>query len=264
VAQGETAFEALHDPSNSIEVTMANTEAPIAVISAMEAEVHALCAQLSNAAPAYSSHIQVIDGYLANRRVVVAIAGIGKVAAALASQYLCDRYNPRALLVAGPAGRVAPTATPGTAVIASAAMQHDYDARPLVGEQGMLPHLGVSRFIADAAITKQLIRACTESVQTSERQFPCIEGLVVSGDQIIRSPETRNKIRFDHPDALCVDMETAAVAQVAFQNGVPWGAIRLVSDDADEMFDADEVIEYSRETASHMIAAILLETSARL
>jgi len=49
-----------------------------------------------------------------------------------------------------------------------------------------------------------------------------------------------------------------------FQNGVPWGAIRLVSDDADEMFDADEVIEYSRETASHVIAAILLETSARL
>jgi hypothetical protein len=44
VAQGETAFEALHDPSNSIEVTMANTEAPIAVISAMEAEVLALCA----------------------------------------------------------------------------------------------------------------------------------------------------------------------------------------------------------------------------
>ena len=86
----------------------------------------------------------------------------------------------------------------------------------------------------------------------------------MSGDQIIRSPETRNKIRFDHPDALCVDMETAAVAQVAFQNGVPWGAIRLVSDDADEMFDAGEVIEYSRETASHVIAAILLETSARL
>ena len=107
---------------------MVNTEAPMAVISAMEAEVHALCAQLSNVDPAYSSNIQVIDGYLANRRVVVAIAGVGKVAAALASQYLYDRYNPRALLVAGPAGRVAPTATPGTPVIASAAMQHDYDA----------------------------------------------------------------------------------------------------------------------------------------
>ncbi len=143
-------------------------------------------------------------------------------------------------------------------------MQHDYDARPIVTERGKLPHLGVSRFTSDTVITAQLIRACSGSVQSNGRLIPSIEGLVVSGDQVVRSSQMRNRIRLDQPDAVCVDMETAAVAQVAFHNAVPWGAVRIVSDNADEKLDADDVIAYGRETASQVIASILVETFAEL
>jgi adenosylhomocysteine nucleosidase len=91
----------------------------------------------------------------------------------------------------------------------------------------------------------------------------CIEGLIVSGDQIIRSQQGRDKIRLNHPDAICVDMETAAIAQVALQNGVPWGAVRVVSDDANEQLDTDDVIAYGREVASDVIATILVRLPPR-
>ena len=41
------------------------------------------------------------------------------------------------------------------------------------------------------------------------------------------------------PDALAVDMETAAVAQVCHDYGVPFGAVRTVSDRADDAATVD-------------------------
>ena len=45
-------------------------------------------------------------------------------------------------------------------------------------------------------------------------------------------------------------METAAVAQVALQNDIPWAALRMTSDAADESFNLDEVIGFGVKTAA--------------
>jgi hypothetical protein len=66
-------------------------------------------------------------------------------------------------------------------------------------------------------------------------------GTVVTGNQVIFS--TARKRWLHHTfDALGVEMETAAVAQVAVAHGIPWGAIRTVSDSAGDDF----VLDYSR------------------
>jgi nucleoside phosphorylase len=52
-------------------------------------------------------------------------------------------------------------------------------------------------------------------------------------------------------------METAAVAQVAHLNEVPWGAVRITSDAADESFDVKEVLGFGLETASDLFARIV-------
>ncbi|HEX7136589.1 MAG TPA: hypothetical protein VF219_02010, partial [Vicinamibacterales bacterium] len=54
-----------------------------------------------------------------------------------------------------------------------------------------------------------------------------------------------------------VDMETAAVAQVAQQNGLPWGAVRVTSDKADESFDLEDVIDFGVNTAGDLFARII-------
>ena len=52
-------------------------------------------------------------------------------------------------------------------------------------------------------------------------------------------------------------METAAIAQVALQNGIPWAAVRMTSDAADESFNLDEVIGFGVKTAADVFDQII-------
>ena len=58
-------------------------------------------------------------------------------------------------------------------------------------------------------------------------------GLVVSGDVFVATVEASALLRSDLPDALAVEMEGAAVAQVCHVAGVPFGLVRTISDRAD-------------------------------
>jgi adenosylhomocysteine nucleosidase len=89
-------------------------------------------------------------------------------------------------------------------------------------------------------------------------------GLVLTGDQIVTSRAVRDALAGEFLDALCVDMETAAVAQVAYQNGLPWAAVRVTSDSADETFKLDEVIDFGVNTAGELFARIIRDASEEL
>ncbi len=82
-------------------------------------------------------------------------------------------------------------------------------------------------------------------------------GLVLTGDQIVTSRGIRDAILADFPEGACLDMETAAVAQVAHANRVPWGGVRITSDAADEDFNLDAVLGFGATTASELFAKIL-------
>ncbi len=69
---------------------------PIAIIGAMDEEVSSLGQQMD---PVHEERISLNDlpiltGVLADREVVLARCGIGKVNAALATQYIIDRFGP--------------------------------------------------------------------------------------------------------------------------------------------------------------------------
>jgi adenosylhomocysteine nucleosidase len=84
-----------------------------------------------------------------------------------------------------------------------------------------------------------------------------LSGLVLTGDQIVTSRAVRDGLAKDFPDGLCIDMETAAIAQVAHQNGVPWSGLRVTSDSADETFDLKGVLGFGVETAANLFEGII-------
>ena len=60
-----------------------------------------------------------------------------------------------------------------------------------------------------------------------------IAGRIATGDRFVGDSATKNAIAAAcHPD--CVEMEGAAVSQVAGRNGVPCVILRSMSDNADE------------------------------
>jgi adenosylhomocysteine nucleosidase len=152
------------------------------------------------------------------------------VAAALAVQFACDVFHPRAAIVFGLAGATASDLPPGQLIVASGAVQHDMDARPLTDARGTIPSLGIAVLPADPTWSQKL-RQATENPRI---------GLILTGDQIVTSREVRDRLMRDFPEGACFDMETAAIAQVAVQNGIPWAALRMTSDAADESFNLDE------------------------
>lgn len=194
------------------------------------------------------------EGTLAGKPVVLVLTRVGKVAAAMAAQFACDVHRPRALLSIGLAGAADGGSARGRLIVASGAVQHDMDARPLTDAQGVVAGLGLSVFPADTTLSDMLQRAA----EGAGRPNVVYTGLVLTGDQIVTSRRARDLISAAFPDGVCFDMETAAIAQVAHQNGVPWGGLRITSDSADETFDLDEVIAFAAQTAGELFEGAII------
>ena len=218
----------------------------MALIIALELEAQALIRHLTPSAVS-SPQLSIWEGEVEGKPVVLVITGVGKVAAALATQFVCDTFKPRSVITVGIAGATDSDASPGRLIIASGALQHDMDARPFTSARGTIPSLGLATIPADPTLTGQLRRAAESVVDR-----PVQSGVVLTGDQVVTSREIRDRILIDFPDGACFDMETAAIAQVARQNGVPWAALRMTSDAADETFDLEEVVGFGITTAADL------------
>ena len=213
----------------------------IGIIAAMREELAAVRDALRAGGPVQAERaagVELERGVLAGREVVLALSGIGKVAAATTAALLCERVD--AVVMVGTAGGLGADVKPGDVVVATAALQHDFDARPLWPRR-VLPGLGVERIATAPALT-DVLAAAAEQVCAEHRADlaelglgrPSVHrGLVVSGDVFVATVEASALLRSDLPDALAVEMEGAAVAQVCHVAGVPFGLVRTISDRAD-------------------------------
>jgi adenosylhomocysteine nucleosidase len=226
---------------------------PLAILVALEVEAQALVRRL---APSTTSSplLSVWEGLVESTPVVLVITGVGKVAAALAAQFACDRFDPGTILVVGLAGATGSDGQRGELIVASGALQHDMDARPFTAARGVIPSLGKAVLASDPTLSERL-RNATESVVSQ----PGIvrTGIVLTGDQIVTSGAVRDGLLAEFPNGACIDMETAAVAQVAHQNSIPWAALRITSDAADENFNLQEVLGFGVDTAADLFDRIV-------
>lgn len=226
--------------------------APLLVLTALETEAGGLRARLSGALDGRAHGVRVTRGRLAGRPLLLAVPGVGKVAAATTTALLGSAADDRpvAVLSVGVAGGLG--TPPGALVVVEGAVEHDYDLRPFVGEPAV--GLGGPRsWAADEALVRALSAADPQAVR----------GWAASGDQVVASAARRDAVARLAPDAVCVEMETAAVAHAAGALGLPWAGLRVVSDDADEALDPEEVLARSAR-ASARLADVLEVVAAGL
>jgi adenosylhomocysteine nucleosidase len=237
----------------------------IAIIGAMTAEIEALRDAMTLEAEGKHAGSSWWAGELAGRRVVVAQGGMGKVASAACCQHLIDAWNLTAVVCCGLAGGLDDQLKPGDIVIGEALMQHDFDASPIFPRYE-LPGLGVDalrppRFFVDAAeaAARGFLEAMPIPAETLTRNGihspKVLRGLIVTGDQFIEDRE-RQPLRQALPEAICVEMEGAAIAQVCHLNGLPFGVVRIMSDNADDSA-AFDFARFLREVAPSYVLGIL-------
>jgi adenosylhomocysteine nucleosidase len=233
----------------------------LAIVSAMREELSALRAALDGARAETVAGREFVHGRLAGHAVVLVLSGIGKVAAAATAALLIDRLGARALLFTGVAGGLGVGVRVGDVVVAQELLQHDLDASPLF-PRWEVPLTGRSRFAAEPALSAALLAACDEVLAAPQPGLAALglhtprrhAGLVVSGDRFVSSAAESAALRSALPDALAVEMEGAAMAQVCADFGCPIAVVRTVSDRADDSahvdfgrFVAEVAAAYSRD-----------------
>lgn len=242
----------------------------IAIVSALLEEQATLRKQLTYATETKLAGRTFLSGQLAGQDVVLALCGIGKVAAAITTTLLIDRLGVNQILFTGVAGGLHECAQVGDVVIATELLQHDMDASPIVPRYEV-PLTGRTRFDSDASMSTRLHRACEQVIANDDelrehlRRFQSIEraaqahsGLIVSGDQFIQSHAQSDDLRMRLPDALAVEMEGAAVAQVCHDHGTPFAVMRTISDRADASAHVD-FLAFVREVASLYSERVVLQ-----
>ena len=155
---------------------------------------------------------------------VVGCAGIGKVNAAMVATEMVDA-GCKILISMGVAGRIG-KATDRVYWV-DRAYQHDYGRYGAEGmtayRAGSLPFGKTSRdpFVAIDDPGLDLPRAT-----------------ILTGDCFLEDPDHGGKLA-EQFDAELIDMETAAIAQVAAMHRVGWASVRAVSDDANAAGEDD-------------------------
>ena len=223
----------------------------IAILSALPEEQQGLSQALTQPRQIQHAGRQFTQGKLHGHDVVLAMSGIGKVAAATATTALIERFGAQRLVFTGVAGGLGEQVRVGDVVVAQQFLQHDMDARPLF-ERWQVPGYVSPLFACDPAMTQALQQSAQACVDAAAHwQEPLLgdhrpqahAGLLVSGDQFMVSAQhsalLRSELQAAQHHALAVEMEGAAIAQVCADYGVPFAAVRTISDRADDNAHVD-------------------------
>ena len=241
---------------------------PTAIVSALHEELEAVLALMPDEQQQTIGGRTFWRGHLHGHDVVAVLSGIGKVAAATTATVLVERFDVQRIVFTGVAGGVRPGVNVGDVVVAQQFLQHDMDASPLFARHEV-PGYGRSTFDADAALTAQLLRASDCVLRSLPAQLPeavrsafglhaprCHQGLLISGDRFVSTTVESEALRRELPEALAVEMEGAAFAQVCHDYRVPLAVVRTISDRADDAAHVD-FPRFLREVASRYSGAIV-------
>ena len=212
----------------------------LAIVGAMHEEIAALRPCLEDVRTERRAGRDFHFGRLDGHAVILVRCGIGKVAAATTAAVLLDAFDAAALLFTGVAGGLGEGVRVGDIVVATTLLQHDMNAEPLF-PRWEVPLTGRARFDADATWTARLAQAGRTLAATRTHAVAATihQGLVVSGDRFVATHAESDQLRALLPDALAVEMEGAAVAQVCHDFARPFGVVRTVSDRADDAAHGD-------------------------
>lgn len=134
----------------------------------------------------------------------VRVVGIGKASSAIKTARLVWRYRPSRVLLVGCAGAVGGRLRQGDLVVPGDAVEWDFD-----DGTGKMRRIPVHAGYADEV--RANLRAAPGSVATGDRFAPDDPRVAEGG-------------------AVAVDMETSAVAMACMECGVPFCAVRVISD----------------------------------
>lgn len=189
----------------------------IGIIVAMHKELELLLPLLQNSEESRMGGCEFHRGKVGRHDVIAMQCGIGKVNAAIGTLTLVNSFLPDFVINSGVAGGADQSISVMDVVAGARVAYHDVWCGPeseLGQVQGLPLYFEGARRLLDLVPDREGIH----------------KGLICSGDQFIDTLDAVNRIKGSFPEALAVDMESGAIAQVCHLNKVPFLALRVISD----------------------------------
>ena len=213
------------------------------------------------------------EGSIGDVEVVLVHSGIGKVNAAIATQILITEFKVDYVINTGVAGSLDPSLNIFDVVCSIDAIEHDFDATYFGYERGQVPQAKSPFYPSDPYLAELMLKTFSlikEDVKVQGRFAPddanivkhikLVMGRIASGDIFVTNKSMKERLRKD-TEAICVEMEGAAVAHTCFANKVPYLILRCISDLADKenlvMLSYDDFAKKAAFLSSRIVLKLL-------
>ena len=197
----------------------------IGIIIAMDKEFRRISELLDNLTVEESGGRSFTLGNLSGNDIVLHQCGIGKVNAAIGTTELIRRYSPQLVISTGCAGGGQTSMEVQDVVVSTQLAYHDVYCGSAIGHtvygqvQGMPARYQSPSSLVDAALSLN-----------GDGQPRIHAGLIVTGDWFVDSRDKMRDIMSHFPEAVAVDMESAAIAQTCHVYGIDFISFRVISD----------------------------------
>ena len=225
----------------------------IAVLCAIRQEIIPLAACMNVSKKFYIDEIPFYQGDMDGRPLMLVQGGIGRNNAVKATSCLLEFTNVDLLISAGVAGGIRHGLNVGDLVVAERVCysgQVDFDGEELQLE-------------SDFACKEEIVQLARQFSNDPESKMHF--GNLLTVDKVINQASTKKRIG-EQNSFLAVEMESAAVAEVAYEKGVGFAAIRSISDDIDDdlHLDYDNMISDEGKVKVTNIALSVLKNPQKL
>lgn len=224
--------------------------AKIGIIAALDCEIKLFIEKFG---AKLTENKYIYKGEYCGHEVFLTLCGVGKVNAAVCTQRLIDFASPDAVINSGVAGGVSETLGVCDLAISNALTYHDFYPIDVLDKYAP----GTSVFKADEMLVSLAENAADKLIASGEK-FVHQTGMIVSGDIFVENREYKNGLREKY-NAVCTEMEGAAIAHTAILNDTPFVVIRAISDNADESADMsfEQMSAVAAVRASYIVCEML-------
>ena len=223
----------------------------VGIIFAMKEELLALKEYLVLEKKYNIFNLTFYEGKINDIDCVLVESGVGKVNAARTTQILIDNIKVDYIFNIGVAGGIDSSLSVGDIVLGDKLVQHDFDITAFNHIKGYIPGVG------ESVSTDEYLLYVARNVLLEEKINHKI-GTIASGDIFCTESWMSEKINHKF-NALCVDMESASIAQVCFLSHIPFLVIRSISDvpNNDNIVTYEEFLNSSCKIVANAMSQIL-------
>lgn len=191
----------------------------IGIVAASVWELSGLKRRIEQGKPEWGEGLRFLSGILAGTEVVLVASGIGQEQAAYAARLLLQRFRPSLLLSIGFAGALRP----------------ELQSADLILGERIIGTRGKGELQEALLLSPVLLTQAEQAARTSGLRW--WRGTLLCSDRMLIEPKEKSEAA--ESEALAVEMESWAIAQIASKAGVPFLAVKTISDSLDQSLGLD-------------------------